>query len=351
MSKIIFLHIGPHKTGTTSVQTWAQANEKAFSKFGVYYPKVGRNLDGNHSSIAWSLSNNGRAKSDIFRDFLNEVRESTESTVLVSGEEFEYLDRQDILKLREALKDYSVKIVLTLRPQHEIIRSQYGEWIKQFLTNDDFSYFWRVHRRFQEYDFTAMILKWSEFFGLGNIVVMSLDEAKKSPSGIISEFCYLLKLPERETIAQDRRNSSDPAEVVFLWRYMLSKVQLISGVRIGLEDQTLGDHKIAVVEELRERYGSIIGQTKRMFTEGGFVQTPFKGYSNIELQEVQLGFSEVNRKLFHISGRKLWDHKSQTEDVLNYPVVPALAIRKSDELFHSILGDVTKNNPLIDGKL
>ena len=337
MHKNIFLHIGPHKTGTTSLQSWAQANEQVICKYGIFYPKSGRNTDGNHSSVAWSLSENGQAENGVFRSFLNEIENSSEPNILVSGEEFEYLGSDDIRKLKEELKEYSVKIILTLRPQHEIIRSQYGEWIKQFLTIDDFSYFWRVHHKFPEYNFTAMIMKWSEFFGLGNMIIISFDEARRSKNGIISEFCHILKIPENETVIHDRKNLSDSAEILLLWKYMLSKVQLVSGARIGLEDQSLGDQKFEVITKLREQYGSIIDETKRMYIENEFIQTPFRGYSNTELHVVQEGFSELNQELFKISGRKLWDQKLQDEDCLTYHAVSPLAIQKADDLFLALL--------------
>lgn len=332
----IYIHIGPHKTGSTSVQSWAQASTLAFSNADVYFPFSGRNIDGNHSELAWSISGDERSKASVFYSFLQEIRGRRESKIFISGEEFEYLSTSSVASLRSLLGDMDVKVIITLRPQHEIIRSQYGEWLKQFLTCDDFSSFWRIHRHFPEYDFLSLVKRWSSSFGFENIIVKSLDEEKRSPSGIISAICHLLGVDEENTVTEPIKNSSEVAEVLFLWRYMLLKVQMISGSRTSIQDETLGSKKLSTISRLRGEYSSVIEETRRLYYMGDFVRTPFQGYSSNELKEVQAHFSGSNEELFLLIGRQLWDYKIVSPDLITYPIVPDLAMEMADDLFNRL---------------
>ena len=57
----IYLHVGPHKTGTTSVQQWMLDNARKHMKlYGLYYPEPPEEGPG-HALLAWdSLGMHGR---------------------------------------------------------------------------------------------------------------------------------------------------------------------------------------------------------------------------------------------------------------------------------------------------
>ena len=50
----VVLHIGPHKTGTTTIQRFLFANARALRKHGIFYPKP---WDGRykHDAVAYGL--------------------------------------------------------------------------------------------------------------------------------------------------------------------------------------------------------------------------------------------------------------------------------------------------------
>jgi len=337
MTKKVILHIGVHKTGSTSVQAWAIANASALKRAGVYYPEMGRNPDGNHSELAWSVADDPRSSVKVFQQMLEEIEQSDQPVVFISGEEFEYLQPHSIASLKSALEAFDVRIVLSLRPQHEIIRSQYGEWIRQFLTVDDFSVFWRFHMRLPEYDFVTLWKNWSAAFGADNILLVSHTEACTYPHGMVSSIMDVMNLPAGDFEFLDNTNKSDPAEVVYLWRYMLLKLQLVTGRRFGIHDRSAWTGKHAQLDTLRRKYGSIIGATRRMYMNGGYKTTRFEGYSDQELSEVQTHFADINTEMFRIAGRQLWETVSKEDDPVALTTVPLHAVRKADTLFVDIV--------------
>jgi len=56
-SKTLFVHIGTHKTGTTSIQNFLRNHATSLNECGVFVPKSGT-LDENsgHHNIAWEMS-------------------------------------------------------------------------------------------------------------------------------------------------------------------------------------------------------------------------------------------------------------------------------------------------------
>lgn len=310
------------------------------AKHGVRHPVKGCNGDGNHSPLAWSIAGDSRAPIHLFTEFLNEVSDCSEPVIFVSGEEFEYLRPDAIARLAKALDPFDVEIILSLRPQFEIIRSQYGEWLKQFLTCDDFSVFWRFHAGLDDYNYCALLKNWQQAFGADHVTVLSHDEVLKLPNGLISGIIQVLGLREDDFDFSQPKNASDCAEVIALWQYMLLKLKLFSGQRFSVHDGLWWQGKMSQKTAFRERFSSIIGATRRMYLQANYPVTPFRGYSKQELIEIQTLFAEDNKQLFSLVGRQLWATKLPPDDEPVLSQLPLIAVRKADQLFVEIVGSV-----------
>jgi hypothetical protein len=85
-----FLHIGVHKTGTTSIQHLLNSNRAALQSKGYYYPSAGQpnDLPGHHN-IAWQLWGDLRFRDDLgtVEDLISEIIERPEHIIL-SSEDF-----------------------------------------------------------------------------------------------------------------------------------------------------------------------------------------------------------------------------------------------------------------------
>ena len=130
-----FVHIGTHKTGTTSIQAMLAMNAPAFRVAGLFVPETGRSNPAYaaHHNIAWQLSGDRRfdAHDGTLADLLGEITSAGSPNVCLSSEDFEFLHGNEpaLLTLRDAFAGigYAVTIVLYLRPQADYLESLYAE--------------------------------------------------------------------------------------------------------------------------------------------------------------------------------------------------------------------------------
>ena len=116
-SKTVFLHIGTHKTGTTSIQNFLVQNAEALQQERILIPSAGRYLDGHHH-IAWELRNDARleGRTGYVQQLIDELQATSLETAVVSSEDFEYLSQYpDILKgFTEALRKAGIEPVFVV---------------------------------------------------------------------------------------------------------------------------------------------------------------------------------------------------------------------------------------------
>ena len=124
-----FIHVGTHKTGTTSIQAMLAMNDDLFRAAGVFVPKTGRVAPGfaGHHNIAWELSHDSQFDPTYgtFEMLLREAAYANENAMCISSEELEFLqfDEAALCNLRDGMLSigYQPKIVLYLRPYGTLI--------------------------------------------------------------------------------------------------------------------------------------------------------------------------------------------------------------------------------------
>ncbi|HVA26744.1 MAG TPA: hypothetical protein VNF68_01085 [Candidatus Baltobacteraceae bacterium] len=179
------IHVGTHKTGTTSLQLFLDANEDALRKGGLYLPRAGRPQEmawGNHR-LAWELLVNG--ESEDLRALLAELREVSPVCAMLTAEDLSLLwARPDALvALAEGLASvgYAPKILMYLRPQAAYAESMYVERIKQGHLRPVAEYLeevWTTGRYAQpgsainiEFTYSRLIRPFVEAFGRENVLL------------------------------------------------------------------------------------------------------------------------------------------------------------------------------------
>jgi hypothetical protein len=87
-----FLHVGTHKTATTSIQHFLDSHPQQLARSGYLYPRVGRpeEASAGHHNIAWEISGDRRFRPD-YGDGAALIREiaDTNHTIIISSEDFE----------------------------------------------------------------------------------------------------------------------------------------------------------------------------------------------------------------------------------------------------------------------
>jgi hypothetical protein len=131
-----FIHIGTHKTGTTSIQMMLDGHRPELARHGYSYPRSGipRGHWGHHN-IAWQLGRDARFSSDAgsLDDLLDEIARSDDHIILSSEDlESTIYDPAGFGTLVQSLRQcgLEVAVVVYFRDQSAYAVSLYRELLK-----------------------------------------------------------------------------------------------------------------------------------------------------------------------------------------------------------------------------
>ena len=183
----IVLHVGPPKTGTTTIQAAFHGSREASLAQGVRYAGSAQ-----HSAIP-VLAGTGRPsfKGDQkppppakWRALLREMHTAREPRVVLSSEFFADADPEIIPRIVDEIGRDRLHVVLTLRPLSRILPSQWQQFVKSGLTlsydawlegifNDPertTPSFWRRHRHHE------LAARWAAAVGPSNVTLIVVDD-------------------------------------------------------------------------------------------------------------------------------------------------------------------------------
>lgn len=190
----LFLHIGTHKTGTTSIQKFAASHRSELRKLGLVYPalktKQGPRNPGHHH-LAHALSD--EASPSVSRidalEFLKAVRDDVAEgeSILLSAEPFyrhvlnfkeagDYWEaKQNYIRyIAEVLADFDVTIVVVFRRLDKFIQSLYRESVLQSRYTEGIQEF--VKERDSTLDYVKHLELWEGVFGYNSVLLDLYDE-------------------------------------------------------------------------------------------------------------------------------------------------------------------------------
>jgi hypothetical protein len=167
----VYIHIGLHKTGSTSLQHFLRMNEALLAERGWIIPRAGRGKGkgANQHNLAWHLAERPRFREDV--GGLDEVAEevSRAPNAIISAEGLENLLDEQIQRLRDACGSHDFKIIAYLRRQDGLITSRYwqaiqtgrrvppiGEYVAEMIASD-------------RLDFEVILARWQRVFGPDNL--------------------------------------------------------------------------------------------------------------------------------------------------------------------------------------
>ncbi|MCB1337953.1 MAG: hypothetical protein KDK10_11075 [Maritimibacter sp.] len=264
MSRII-LHIGTHKTATTSIQKFLDANRAALAERGVFYPDyeiVDQKSHYAHIGMVNALSGaHDVFDEDIARRFFSEVvrRSSDYETTIISAEPFyrhiagdpnsgppddpeEYwtLRRAYIERVRDIFGE--ARVVVVFRRQAEYAHSLYQEHVKATRYKGNFHTF--LDEFWYHFAFFKQAQAWNA--GFSGLKALTFDRLVRSGDAV-AEFCRLLALPIDGLNQPKRANEGLPVDLVALKRILNAS----SADRLTLRKQ-FGTLETALSTENRE---------------------------------------------------------------------------------------------------
>ncbi|HZZ00181.1 MAG TPA: hypothetical protein VFE36_11450, partial [Candidatus Baltobacteraceae bacterium] len=237
--KRAILHVGTHKTGTTSIQSFLSSHAEELKRSGIYFPSGGKHSLGDgtqtsgHQRVPWGLI---EGDDSALVDVLDECARADAPCIVISSEELELLhDRpQQVRRLRERLTDagYDVTVVAYLREQPGYLESMYSEMMKRvrFMRFSEFldgalrDGAVAVHPHYPvTLRYGTFIANWAAGFGPDAVVARPYDA--RSPAALIPDFlqtvaalsCHAEPVEGRQEPLQNRRMTLGQLVVQLHW--------------------------------------------------------------------------------------------------------------------------------------
>ena len=134
----LIVHVGIHKTGTTSIQGVLDAEYERLRDNGILYPKAGRGIKNeivmplHHPLILSLIDDNDQAAFFHIEALRTEIHEAAPTTVIISSEVLsrEYLSSQVFRDIQRIFPEASRTWMIYLRRQDRLAMSRYAEGIK-----------------------------------------------------------------------------------------------------------------------------------------------------------------------------------------------------------------------------
>ena len=231
----LILHIGTHKTATTTIQHFLALNRKNLLKNRIYFPH--NDYSAYHmNNLASQLANN---KAEETKEYMNNcfmhACKLKMHNVLISGESFyamtgffkilagKELNKKEYFSFEEKFindfKDFcflfdEVKVLCALRSQEEYANSLYNQLVKNCY-GIDYGYSLFLEKIKFILDYKSHLDLWAKSFGKSNMIIFDFEKIRSNPIKFFCEMCFEQKLKDCDSelkIHSNKRLSRDILE-------------------------------------------------------------------------------------------------------------------------------------------
>eukprot|EP01039_Chlorochromonas_danica_P008012 gene8012-8838_t len=230
-NKTLYIHIGPHKSGSTHIQTVFTRLAANLSHYGVCWA-ANRRKGFHRLATKFSNEDNLNRSNELFAG-INDCLAHHPVTI-ISSETFVRLQPESIRHLRDlfASQDVQIRIVAVYRDWLMRVYSAYGEFSKRsYSTLCTFQYFLSVifdlpTFRYFTSDIVSLLKGYEEVFGYDALTIIDyagVSAAGKDIAAVL--ICEMLKVPcaELPDVFHEQENAArekSAYEVLMLFREM-----------------------------------------------------------------------------------------------------------------------------------
>ncbi|NRB19372.1 MAG: hypothetical protein HRU33_17825 [Rhodobacteraceae bacterium] len=232
-----FLHIGPGKSGTTTLQKFLSVNRETLRGRGYLVPKSPGPL--RHFKLllyefndkrtvkqpSWKNRNPTPAdfRREFSQQFADEIRSCGLPKVILSDEGLCRLNPNEIRRLQSLLSDHFDKITIIsyLRRQDDHVTSRYQQVVKTGGSVLTFSEY--LKGRHPQYLYADLLARWAEVFGREALVPRIFDKQAFFGGSLIADFLSCVGLHDAANFEDVKtlNTSLDAASTEFLRRYKM----------------------------------------------------------------------------------------------------------------------------------
>jgi hypothetical protein len=209
------VHIGPQKTGTTSIQVSMAGAREVMAAHGAYYPKGPYR----RRKAGWALGLPGAPRRRAFpishwEELVTEVRDAGRVRVCVSDENFARAEKPLVERIVRELGGPDVHVVAVARRLDRFLPSQWQErvkagvqasyetWLERVL-GDNAN--WERWNLWQGHDIAGLVDRWVEFVGPDRFTLVIADEGDRLQ--LFRIFSAMLGLPEGTLMPDPQRSN------------------------------------------------------------------------------------------------------------------------------------------------
>jgi hypothetical protein len=196
VKKNLILHIGVHKTGTSSIQSFLGENIDVFKQYGVYIPIPPNYIRGNPDLHHFFV---GHIRSGSKETLLNTIKHILEQscdldTILISSEML-VAKKTDLVYLKQMLTPFfdNIKVCLYIRRQDELYCSIYNQIVKANGICEKIDPTRVKYSRY--YDYVELLQSLEHIWGRKSVMVRPYNGNSFFNGNIIDDFCkYFLNI-------------------------------------------------------------------------------------------------------------------------------------------------------------
>jgi hypothetical protein len=224
----VYIHIGLHKTGSTSLQGFLRMNEELLAERGWLIPRAGRGKGkgANQHNLAWNLADRPRYREDV--GGLQEVAEEVARApnTIISAEGLEYLVDDQIQRLRDAFGDRDYKIIAYLRRQDGLIASRYWQAVQTGRSVPPIGAYVAEMIGTDQLDFEVILGRWQRVFGADSLRIAVVSRETEGDL-LFQDFLAQLDLGglEGTQIPAANRNASPSALAIEVVRRLNDRIR------------------------------------------------------------------------------------------------------------------------------
>jgi len=132
----VILHAGPHKTGTTALQSFFSEHHQLLEAHGIHYPRAGR-VYGGHHNLAWEILLDARfvRGNGGWAELLQELAPlQGQRRILLSSEDFSLIPIARLSQFFYSMEGLDLTVLWVYRPLRDFLESLHAEEVKNGMT-------------------------------------------------------------------------------------------------------------------------------------------------------------------------------------------------------------------------
>jgi len=223
--KTVYLHIGTHKTGTTSIQRFLARADDALDRQGILYPETGRPETScsdqyGHHKLYWSMvGKRGISGDQVWSELKEEVAQHPEHSIVLSAEGFSVIKERKVRQVLEYINVRPLHVVVYIRHPVQLLKSAYKQRIKSGTYRNTFVRF--VRQMSHLCDYLGLVSRWEQSDGVESVNIRIFDKVKKNP-GLEASFADTVGIDFEKVRAfvDSPANTSPPDDRVQVVRWI-----------------------------------------------------------------------------------------------------------------------------------